>query len=657
MLKNLSLLFIVILISCKKDVIIEQLSYTVQITSSSGGSVSSSGGSYAEGSEISITAIPNSQYRFSNWSNGSTQNPLVLTVNSNLNLIANFTQLPLPSIEIASSLSKIFTKGVNDTLLIRINIQSGYKNIELSTNYGNTSIITEPSEGDVEGDLIIQYEPTEIKNVDYQRTIAGSDNISVRLIDQEEIFINENYTIITQPEPLLGKDYLVPSHDTEFSRVKVDPYLIRYLNERDNFSLGCYNSRNFGESTNFNQNGNEFDLFRDVAFVDLNLDGYDDIVIHPNYWDGGTGTFTSVKLPIEVYFYENGEYVYREVLNQNGLHVMANLVSQFLVGDFDNDGNPDLYCANFGRDSPPYDMEDSFFLYNDINSSGNFSQITNPHVNFGHNASSGDIDKDGDLDIFQNGRLPDSDGLFDFVINNGNRTFSKGSLMEDFRVVTDNMNSIGYKYPFFQGIYASELYDIDDDGNLDLFLIGHEYEDNSTLSPWIDSQYVDSFPWQSSSGKIIYGSSDNNFYQTNIKYIPTVQNRRLGLDFDVYDLDNDGQKEIIILRTGDSTLGISSDSADYNENQNSTNFYQGYYIQICQIDNNRNIIDVTDQFMDGNGQDGIALGCENTNFMFLQIGDYDNNGFLDLYCEDSRLGPNFVRWEWNGSRFIKISEN
>ena len=115
-------------------------------------------------------------------------------------------------------------------------------------------------------------------------------------------------------------------------------------------------------------------------------------------------------------------------------------------------------------------------------------------MNFGHNASSGDIDKDGDLDIFQNGRLPDSDGLFDFVINNGNRTFSKGSLMEDFRVVTDNMNSIGYKYPFFQGIYASELYDIDDDGNLDLFLIGHEYEDNSTLSPWIDSQYVDSFP-------------------------------------------------------------------------------------------------------------------------------------------------------------------
>ena len=54
--------------------------------------------------------------------------------------------------------------------------------------------------------------------------------------------------------------------------------------------------------------------------------------------------------------------------------------------------------------------------------------------------------------------------------------------MEDFRVVTDNMNSIGYKYPFFQGIYTSELYDIDDDGNLDLFLIGHEYEDNSTFS-------------------------------------------------------------------------------------------------------------------------------------------------------------------------------
>ena len=624
--------------------------FTLTVSAGEGGSVSTEGGTYDEGTKVTITANPKEGYGFAGWTNFESNSKTInITLNSDTSVSASF--ITLPSLSMLSSSTSIFTKSKKDTLTFEANVPGGFNKLEINLDNGDFEIVSQPEIGAKSGKIKLSYEPQVIVNVDYTRTIAGYEDISVSLFDSYDNNSSDNVRVTTQPEPLLGRNYLVPSHDTEFSRVKVDPYLIRYLNEKDNYSLGCYNNRNYGESTNHNENGNEFDLLRDIAFIDLNLDGYDDLVIHPNYWDGGTDTFTSVELPIEVYLYENGEYVYKEVMNQNGLPIKAKLVSQFLVGDFDNDGNPDLYCANFGRDSPPYDMEDSFFLFNDMNTRGYFSQITNPHVNFGHNASSGDIDKDGDLDIFQNGRLPESDGLFDFVINNGNRTFSKGSLMEDFRVVTDNMNSVGYKFPFFQGIYTSELFDIDKDGNLDLFLIGHEYEDNSTLMPWIDSEYIDSFPWQSSSGKIIYGSSDNNFYQTNIKFIPTVQDRGLGLDFDIYDLDSNGQNEIIILRTGDSTLGISSDSPDYNENQNSTNFYQGYYIQICQIDNNRNIVDVTDQFMDGNGQGGIALGCENKNFMFLQIGDYDDNGKLDMYCEDSRLGPNFVRWEWNGSRF------
>jgi len=25
-----------------------------------------------------------------------------------------------------------------------------------------------------------------------------------------------------------------------------------------------------------------------------------------------------------------------------------------------------------------------------------------------------------------------------------------------------------------------------------------------------------------------------------------------------------------------------------------------------------------------------------------------------MYSEDSRMGPNFIRWEWNGSKFSKV---
>lgn len=64
--------------------------YKIQIETSEGGSVSSVGGEYAKGTTISVTATPNSEFVFTGWSNGSTQNPLTIEVNSNLNLKANF---------------------------------------------------------------------------------------------------------------------------------------------------------------------------------------------------------------------------------------------------------------------------------------------------------------------------------------------------------------------------------------------------------------------------------------------------------------------------------------------------------------------------------------------------------------------------------------
>ena len=66
------------------------VSYSITISAGAGGSVSSSGGSYEAGTQLSITATPEGEYIFSGWSNGATANPLSITVESNLNLTANF---------------------------------------------------------------------------------------------------------------------------------------------------------------------------------------------------------------------------------------------------------------------------------------------------------------------------------------------------------------------------------------------------------------------------------------------------------------------------------------------------------------------------------------------------------------------------------------
>ena len=80
--------------------------YTLTVTAGEGGSVSTAGGTYNDGTSISITATPNSGYSFVSWSNGSTNNPLNVTLNSNLEITANFNLITYGFFESLSDINK-----------------------------------------------------------------------------------------------------------------------------------------------------------------------------------------------------------------------------------------------------------------------------------------------------------------------------------------------------------------------------------------------------------------------------------------------------------------------------------------------------------------------------------------------------------------------
>ena len=86
--KRFSLLLLLVLFSCTKDPVM----YDITITATDGGTVSPQSGSYEERSSVTITATPSAEYEFTGWSNGSTVNPLVLTVTSDLTIQASFTK-------------------------------------------------------------------------------------------------------------------------------------------------------------------------------------------------------------------------------------------------------------------------------------------------------------------------------------------------------------------------------------------------------------------------------------------------------------------------------------------------------------------------------------------------------------------------------------
>ena len=92
-------LLLLIIISCGKEspeVADQVISFTLTVNSSSGGGVSTPGGSFNQGQSVSITATPDSEYVFVNWSNGSTDNPISIIVNSNQTITANFEKRKYP---------------------------------------------------------------------------------------------------------------------------------------------------------------------------------------------------------------------------------------------------------------------------------------------------------------------------------------------------------------------------------------------------------------------------------------------------------------------------------------------------------------------------------------------------------------------------------
>lgn len=64
---------------------------SVSVTPSGSGTVTG-GGTYAKGTTIELYAIPNAGYKFSKWSNGSTDNPLTISVSGNQSYTAQFVE-------------------------------------------------------------------------------------------------------------------------------------------------------------------------------------------------------------------------------------------------------------------------------------------------------------------------------------------------------------------------------------------------------------------------------------------------------------------------------------------------------------------------------------------------------------------------------------
>ena len=95
--------------------------YTLTVSAGEGGSVSTEGGTYDDGTKVTVTANPKEGYGFAGWTNfESNSSTINITLNSNTSVSASF--ITLPSLSMVSSSTSIFTKSKKDTLTFELSL-------------------------------------------------------------------------------------------------------------------------------------------------------------------------------------------------------------------------------------------------------------------------------------------------------------------------------------------------------------------------------------------------------------------------------------------------------------------------------------------------------------------------------------------------------
>ena len=232
------------------------LNYTLSVTAGEGGSVSSAGGSYKSGQVVTITATANSEYVFSGWSNGSNDNPLTVTMNSNQVISASFDKK-----KYTLTISKVGEGSVTEQL-----ISSGR-----STDYdsGSTVKLTAiPDSGwsflNWTGDFDGTDNPIEVNISEAKSITANFEQLNAIYLDDNGVTIKAyDFAVVGDVYELDGVSYTVVDNDLLESMIdneddRVDNDLSKLVTTKVNNMYQLF-ARASGNSTYFNQDISSWD--------------------------------------------------------------------------------------------------------------------------------------------------------------------------------------------------------------------------------------------------------------------------------------------------------------------------------------------------------------------------------------------------------------
>jgi len=394
-------------------------------------------------------------------------------------------------------------------------------------------------------------------------------------------------------------NYNVPSHEWKNS---TQPWLDLYLINSSTTSVSI-NAESRVETSNTG-----------VAYADFNENGYLDILTLAQAPDG--------EFPLHQMLINNGDGTYspdNTLLTNPGFE--AHGPRKTVVGDFNGDNKPDVVRIGGGHDI----LENTNILMSGTDNY-TFTEIdVIPETQY-HGFASGDLDNDGDLDLFFG--QPESG----FAMNDGSGNFTWYSVDEKIsNYFAENTEQDG---PY--GVGTVEILDVNQDGNLDI-VVGGAYAD-------ADYDYMLMGP------TILWGWFTSNYDYDNKTEIwgfgekptmPDGSNVDNNDDISFGDIDNDGYLDVVLTY-------IRQIDNDPNNNGNPS------YKSVLQIFNGGENNEFTDVTNEWTSNPLILLDFPVT---WVLVRDVDNNGMVDIVESEKVLSGaggwrNSIRWEWNGSSLI-----
>jgi enediyne biosynthesis protein E4 len=286
------------------------------------------------------------------------------------------------------------------------------------------------------------------------------------------------------------------------------------------------------------------------------------------------------------------------------------------VADFDGDGWPDIYFVN-ARDRYDRGITAQNALYRN-NGDGTFSDVTDkakvPGTGFGLGCVWGDYDNDGHPDLFvtQYGRNV-------LYHNNGDGTFTD---------VTDKAGVAGMDFGTWFHSGATFL-DYDRDGKLDLYVGGYVAFGPNAQRYCNLGGVTSSCPpsvYEGSANILYHNNGDGTFTNVSKKagiYQPAGKNLSVG----AADYDNDGWPDIFVANDG-------LNAYLYHNEHNGAFKEQG---------------SLSGMAFTGQGRTMAA--------MCISLGDFNNDGWLDLYISDFQGNSDHL-WQNDGQGlFDEVSDH